>query len=58
VLTTLFAALLILYTLSILFDVEVHKHPTHTEYGIRVCGGYKTDNSLVIGLGKLILRIR
>lgn len=56
--TILTSILLLTYFLPILFTCEVHRHSCSTEYGVRVCGGYKTEPVLVIGLGKLIVRIK
>lgn len=36
---------------------EVHKHPSHREYGIRICSGFRVAPVLVIGLGSKVLRI-
>lgn len=47
-----FSTILLLYLLPILFTLEVHRHPIHSEWGIRLC-----DGVLVIGVGRTTLRI-
>ena len=51
----LISILLLLYVLPILFTAELHTHPCHNEYGVRVAG---TDKyALVIGFGLKVIRI-
>jgi hypothetical protein len=48
--------LILLQVLPILFTFEVHTHPIHREYGIRLVGASKVE-ALVIGLGLRTIRI-
>lgn len=52
----LIVILVLLQVLPILFTFEIHTHPIHREYGIRLAGASKVT-AVVIGFGLRTIRI-